>query len=570
MKKGFYSNTIVLLVFIMAGCTPTLPDNLSFVEEKEVYGNISKIRNVLSNVYNGLPGGYNDIGASWLAAASDEAEEVNNSEPIQLFNLGNITTAYNPDDVWEKHYHSIYDAMMFLKGTDTVTWKNLEITNPTEYASRRTLTKQYRAEARFLIAFFYFELVKRYGGVPLVDKLIDRNSHWMENYPRKSFAECIDHIIYYCDSAAVDLPPTQDAGNHGRATKAAALALKARTLLYAASELYNQPGNSDPLRGYTDGNRTSRLLLAAEANKAIIDYTPAFAFHANYEGLSHLGTTKSNEVIFERRLPASNSFEKLNMPVGFSLGQTGTCPSANLVDAYEQKNGAPFDWSDPALAADPYANRDPRLLKTVVVNYSTYGKDADSVHAYIGGAHGFPRDRATKTGYYLRKYVDEVLDLTLNERSAKQWVYMRLAEFYLNYAEAMNELYGADAAGPGTLTMTARAAVNSLRTRAAVNLPALPAGYTLEEMREAIRHERQVELAFEGHRFWDLRRWMMAGQTLGAPLRGVRIEKQNDGQINYTPMVVENRVWHDRLYFYPIPQTEVIKLNGVIVQNKGW
>jgi hypothetical protein len=283
-----------------------------------------------------------------------------------------------------------------------------------------------------------------------------------------------------------------------------------------------------------------------------------------------LGSTKSNEVIFERRYPTSNTFEKQNTAIGFSQGQTGTCPTGNLADAYEMKSGADFDWGDATAAANPYANRDPRLAKTIVVNNATFGKTKATVELWQGGLNGRPRDRASKTGYYLRKYMNEDLDLQLNETSTKQWVFFRLAEIYLNYAEAMNEAYGPMLTGTGTLNITALDAVNAVRTRAAVKLSPITAGINQLALREKIRRERRVELAFEGHRYWDARRWMIADKAIGGAIRSVNITKNDDGTFTYAPGTVETRVWNDKLYFYPIPQSEVSKSNGAIVQNAGW
>ncbi|TCC88573.1 RagB/SusD family nutrient uptake outer membrane protein [Pedobacter frigiditerrae] len=570
MKNIKYIFATMFLLSVVSACDVTEVENLDFKKDNEIYSNIIEIRNVLNNVYSTLPAGYADLGASWLAAASDEAEEVNNFETIQNFNNGGITAFANPDDVWAKNYEGVYNAKVFLQGTDTVTWKSYQLSNPTVYADRVNLTKQYRAEARFLIAFFYFDLIKRYGGVPIVDEIINVNDpNWISRFPRKPFSDCIDFVVAICDAAAADLPTA--ASELGRATKGAALALKARALLYAASDLYNQAGNTNPLYGYTDANRTSRLIKAAEASKAIMNFTPAYAFQATYEALSLLGTTKSNEVIFERRYSASNTFEKQQTPVGFPQGQTGTCPSGNLVDAYEMSNGTNFDWNNPSQAASPYTGRDPRLAKTIVTNNAVFNKALYTVEAFNGGINGRPRDRATKTGYYLRKWINENLDLQLNETSTKQWIFMRLSEFYLSYAEAMNELYGPSGTGPGTLNITALSALNSVRTRAAVAMPAiLAAGQTQATLRDRIRKERRIELAFEGHRFWDVRRWMIAPHTLGAALTGVSIIKNVNNSFTYAPMTVENRIWDDKLYFYPIPQTEIDKSNRVLIQNKGW
>jgi hypothetical protein len=563
-----------ILIFLGAACITSCervePDNLTFVDDKDIYNNITQIRNILNNVYSGLPNGFADLGASWLAAACDEAEEVSNVETIQNFNTGNITPYANPDDIWKKSYESIRNAKIFIQSTDTITWKVWQYSNPTEYTRRVDLIKQYKAEAKFLTAFFYFELVKRYGGVPIVDEVIDKNTEWIPRFPRRSFSDCVDFIVANCDAAATDLPATYDTGNYGRATKGAALALKARMLLYAASDLYNQSSNTDPLLGYIGGDRTARWIKAAEANRAVITFTPAYAFQPKYETLSILGATKSTEVIFERRYAASNTFEKQNTAVGFPFGATGTCPSGNLVDAYEHLDDGDFDWNKPAHAANPYNRRDSRLAKIVAFNGSLFGKVPAPVELFAGGINGKPRDRASKTGYYLRKYINETIDLQMGETAPKQWMYMRLAEIYLNYAEAMNEAYGPEGTGSGTLTVSARTALNSVRTRAAVALKAIPVGSNQQAMKDLIRRERRVELAFEGHRFWDIRRWMIAEQTIGGALRGVNVVKNANGTFSYTPIVVENRTWNNKLYYYPIPQSEITKSNGVLVQNKGW
>ncbi len=561
----------LLLTLTVTACKVTEPDNLTFINDKEIYTNITKIRSVLNTVYSGLPNGYADIGASWLAAACDEAEEVNNSQSIQNFNIGNITPYSNPDGIWDKSYISIRNAKIFIQSTDTITWKELQYSNPSEYTLRTKLIKQYKAEAKFLAAYSYFELIKRYGGVPIVDEVIDNDdADWISRFPRKSFSDCVDFIVANCDAAATEgLLATYDTGNYGRATIGAALALKARTLLYAASNLYNQASNADPLLGYVGGDRQERWIKAAEANKAVLDLAPKYTFNSTYEGLFTLGSTKNNEVIFERRYPASNAFEKANTAVGFALGQTGTCPSGNLADSYEHTVDGEFDWGNPVHAEKPYHNRDPRLTKSIVVNDSKFGKTAAPVELWRGGINAKPRDRASKTGYYLRKYMNEKLDLQLGETATKQWIFFRLSEIYLNYAEAMNNAYGPDAIGSGTLNITARTALNSLRTRTAIKLTAIPA-VTQEVLNAKIMRERRVELAFEGHRYFDVRRWMIADHAIGGSLTGVDIAKKTDGSFTYTPIVVENRVWNDKFYYYPVPQAEINKSGGIIVQNKGW
>lgn len=573
MKNKYKLLIIAPVIALLSACNFLEPESLSLTTSKDVFSNNTNITTLRNNMFSFLPDGYANIGNSWLAAASDEAEDVGETENIQNFNTGNWNMYSNPDNVWSKNYQGIRKTFDFQQGTDTITWIEYKLTDPVTYAARIKNLKYWRAEAKFLRAFFYFELVKRYGGVPIVDRKLDvvNDYEYMSSIKRNSFAECVDYIVTLCDSAAKVLPVKQaDVANTnwGVPTKGAAQALKARVLLYAASDLFNQAGNKNPVLGYTDDKRTERWVRAASANKAVLNLmaTVPYSFQSTYPALFLLKTVRSNEVIFERRYGASNTFETLNYPIGYQSGKTGTCPTQNLVDAYEMKTGIPFDWNNPAHAANPYADRDPRLQMTIIVNNSIW--KTTNVQLWEGGANGKPIYHASKTGYYLKKYVDESLNLTTGLTSAKQWIYFRLSETYLNYAEAMNEAFGPAVAD--SLKTTALQAINSVRTRAGVAMPAVPATVTKEELRAKIRNERRVELAFEDHRYWDVRRWMIAENTLGATIRGVNITKKEDGTFTYVPFNLEKRVFSSKMYLYPIPQSEIIKGGGNMEQNPGW
>ncbi|MDP4273022.1 MAG: RagB/SusD family nutrient uptake outer membrane protein [Bacteroidota bacterium] len=561
------------IIVLISACNFLEPEALSLTTEEDVFSNYSNLTKLRNDMFNYLPGGYNTIGNSWRACATDEAEEVGETENIQNFNSGNWNMYSNPDNVWATNYKGIRKTFDFMQGSDTITFSEYKNTDPVSYSARVIKLKMWRAEAKFLRAFFYFELLKRYGGVPIVDRKFDivNDYAYLRSIKRNSFAENVENIVALCDSAAKYLPVKQsDVANTdwGIPTKGAALALKARTLLYAASDLYNQAGNTNPLIGYTDNKRTERWIRAASANKAVLDMMPLvpYSFQSTYPALFLLKTLRSNEVIFERRYPASNTFETLNYPIGYQSGKTGTCPSQNLIDAYEMKTGEPFDWNNPVHAANPYNNRDPRLQMTIIVNNSIW--KATNVQLWEGGANGKPIYHASKTGYYLKKYVDESLNLTIGQTSAKQWIFFRLSEIYLNYSEAMNEVFG-----PGvvdTFKISALQAVNSVRTRAGVGMPAIPSTITKEDLRAKIRNERRIELAFEDQRFWDVRRWMIGESTLGATIRGVNITKKTDGTFTYVPFDLEKRIFTPNMYFYPIPQSEIIKGGGNIEQNPGW
>lgn len=571
--KIILKSIITALVFFQISCSYLEPEALSLTTRADVVNNFTNLTRLRNNMFTSMPEGYNSIGNSWRASATDESEDVNETEFIQDFNTGNWNIYSNPDDAWARNYQGIRKTFDFTSGTDTITFLALKIPDPVTYNARVSNMKVWRAEAQFLRAFYYFELVKRYGGVPIVDHKISINDdrEYLAGVKRNTFEECVNYIVRLCDSSSQNLPlKLADVANAewGRPTVGAALALKARVLTYAASDLYNRPSNNNALIGYTDDKRADRWKLAAIANKAVLNLMPLapYSFQTTYPALFQLKTTRSNEVIFEKRYPASNSFEALNYPIGYQTGRTGTCPTQNLVDAYEMKTGVPFDWNNPLHAADPYANRDPRLLQTVIVNNSIW--KGTNVQLWEGGVNGKFLFRASKTGYYLKKYVDETLNLATGQTSAKQWIYFRLSDIYLNYAEAMNEAFGPSV--PDTLKITALQALNAVRTRTGVAMPAVSAAVTKEEMRERIRKERRVELAFEDHRFWDVRRWMIGESTLGATIRGVKITKEATGTFKYVPFDLEKRLFLEKMYLYPIPQSEIVKTNGNILQNPGW
>ncbi|HEY5688696.1 MAG TPA: RagB/SusD family nutrient uptake outer membrane protein, partial [Yeosuana sp.] len=357
-----------------------------------------------------------------------------------------------------------------------------------------------------------------------------------------------------CDAISAELPEDYDgfssASETGRATKGAALALKARMLLYAASPLHNT------------GNDVSLWINAATAAKSVID-SNVYTLENNYSNIVNNYT--SNELIFERREGNSNGFERRNFPVGYEGGNTGTCPTQNLVDAYEmQSTGLPI--TDPASGYDPaapYVGRDPRLQQTIIVNGSSW--KGQTVGSYIGGTNGQPITNATKTGYYLKKYVIEAINLLPTNTTSREhtWVLFRYGETLLNYAEAMNEAYGPE--NGAALGMTALDAVNEIRQR--VNMPNFPAGLSQAAFREKLRNERMVELAFEDHRFWDIRRWKIGQQTTS--IFQMEITPAAVGGFVFEKKLLETRAFEDRMNLYPIPQAELNK-NLNLNQNTGW
>ncbi|MEX0721521.1 MAG: RagB/SusD family nutrient uptake outer membrane protein [Balneolaceae bacterium] len=541
--------TIAVLVVGFGSCNYLNYDETTVHTQDDIFSDFQRTKEFLNNIYRHLPHGINPIDGAMRTSASDDAEEVWSLSNIQLMNDGSWSANQPVDAQWSSMYSGIRAANRFLEESERETFEDWRYN--TDYDQMMEQFSYYPYEARFLRAYFYFELIRRYGDVPLITTVLGPEE--ANSVEQSSFEEVVEFIVDECDATIPGLPEDYSGvpqRETGRATSGAAMALKARVLLYAASPLHNPSGDD------------SKWELAAEAAKDIID-TGNYTLENNYSNVVNNRT--SNELIFERRLPASNIFERSNFPVGFEGAEPGTSPTQNLVDSYEmQSTGLAIDEAGSGYNPNnPYTGRDPRLEETVIYNNSIW--KGRMVEIWNGGLDGPPRERATRTGYYLKKYVIEQVNLDPGNttQAIHTWVLFRYGEVLLNYAEAMNEAYGPEnAAGLG---MTAREAVNMVRNR--VNMPEFPAGMSQAGFREKLRNERRVELAFENHRFWDLRRWEIGPST--TEIYGMEITRNNDGSFNYEKELVENRVWEGRMYLYPIPQTE-LNINENLVQNFNW
>ncbi len=493
------------------------------------------------------------IDGNLFAAVSDEAEYTHSPSSTQFFNEGSWNAVDNPDNTYAYNYEGIRAATYFLETYPNYAEflkqnRNLITSNDlNEYQRDVKSIRWLRFENRVLRAYFYFELLKRYGGVPIVKDLLsaDENTH----LPRANVDEVVSYIVSEIDASKDSLvthwgTDFQDVGLDGRITKGAALALKSRVLLYAASPLYNPTGD------------VAKWQAAASAANELLSLN-LYALDNSY-GELFVGdrSAKSSETIFAIRQGATNELEKRNYPIGTAGGGSGITPSHNLVSAYEYK-GTPD-------ANNPYANRDPRLGFSVATNNSQWNDR--TIEIWEGGSDDYTIKNTSRTGYYLKKFLNENLNLVQDEKRLRSWIVFRLAEIYLNYAEAMNEAYGPDDSnGYG---LTAREAINIVRSRTGVEMPPVTAT-SKDEFREKVKHERRIELAFEEHRYWDVRRWKDATNVLNAPLLGVRAVK-NGTNFTYDVKEVEKRVFTEKMYFYPIPQSEIVKSKGIVTQNPGW
>ena len=565
MKKTI--TYLALALLLSSACTLLDYNEYSGYDKKDVYTSFDRVKRSLTNIYSYVPSEYATIDGAMRAAACDEAIYVNELCGIYSMNNG----SWSPTKTFDTRYGlyaGIRAVNLFLqeiRGEEFEDLKNLET-----YDSYMEQFSYYPYEARFLRAYFYFELMRRYREVPIILNVLEEDE--VNSLKRNSVDEVVDFIVSECDIARANLPERYDGivnQEVGRATKGAAMALKARTLLYAASPLFNENGD------------VSKWEKAARAAGAIINKAEAYGYTPlpKLSNLWNKNYLTNNELIFGRMEAAANSFESQNFPVGIDGGgSTGHCPTQNLVDAFETKNGKPvmnteYDSRDPMFTSnaelhDPYSNRDPRLQATVAVNNSNwvYSKPLE---AWEGGASGKPVKYASLTGYYLKKYVDGTISLKAGSVSKKNhvWTYFRYSEVLLNYAEAMVEAFGDyDYSAPPAFPISAREAVDMVRNRPEVNMPGFPADLTVAQFKAKLRNERMVELAFEDHRFWDIRRWKIADQT--TDIYGVRITKDGSG-FNYDKILVESRYWNDKMYFYPIPESELNKNPG-LEQNPLW
>lgn len=510
----------------------------------------SKLKNLGYAGYSYIHSGFYAMDGNIAAAMSDEAAYTRSGSLVQLFNQGTWNQYNNPDDVYAECYKGIRAAHYFLDYStnyEELLAHNRDIVSDGGYAYRQSVEdiEWMRAESHVLLAWYYFELIKRYGGVPLVKSVGSPDSY---DIPRSSFDAVVDYAVGEIDAVLDDLQEdwkTKDSERDGRFTKGAAMALKSRILLYAASPR-NNPDQ--------DVEKWEKAAAAAHDVIALGKYS----LDTDYRNLFlESNSLTSPEIIMAYRHGATNELEKANYPVGTPGGNSGVTPSQNLVEAYEYK-GEP----DPA---NPYANRDPRLGYSIVVNNSSWNNR--TMEIYAGGKDDPTVTNASRTGYYLKKFLLENLDLAQNETRMHNWIMFRYAEILLNYAEAMNEAYGPD--DDNGYGLTARQALNAVRGRSGVGMPEVDASDKVE-MQERIMHERRIELAFEGHRFWDLLRWKKAELYLNEPLKGVSAQRVGDTFV-YTDFEVEKRSFDaSKMYYYPIPYSEISKSSNILEQNPNW
>ena len=553
-----------ICLFILACLIPAACVDLNYSEENtrdeewtyEYFENGIKnmVFDVYAQVYNNE---FESNSAYFLAGATDEAQYALETGAVNNYVNGGWSAANPYSRTWSKCYTAIADANMFLEKlaqADITSWQY----NP-DYRNWVQQLELFPYEVRFLRAYFYFELFRSYGDVPLVTTTLTNAE--ANTITRTPADEIVKFIVEEIDEIAPYLPVsyvTEVNSEVGRATRGAALALKARTLLYAASPLFNPT------------NDRSRWAAAAEACKVILDNAATWGLKLSaYGSLWGHDAFYNPELIFGLGRGEFNSFEMANYPVGVENGSSGNCPTQTLVDQYEfQEGGQTFGERYPGSidlnAGDPYEGLDPRFALTVVKNgdeWPTNGSQKKAIETFNGGFNASPKYGATPTGYYLKKYVDGACVTTADNQTTRRhtWILFRLGEIYLDYAEAVFNATGS--AKDATFGMTANEAINKLRNRPDIQMPE----FTEDGEAWVARYERErmVELAFENHRFWDVRRWKKGPQYF----RTVQVAEISPSLLLTRATV--NRQWDDKYYFYPIPMSE-LKKNANLAQNPGW
>ena len=549
--------SIIIIIFFglgLSGCQEYLePNEDNRLTLDVVLSNPEYAEGFLMKAYRGLPTNYNfmeDI-------VSDDAVTNNSSLNSTTMNTGGWSAQNNPIGKWNSAYEKILYINTFLENMDEVEW-SWESTEQNEL-----FAKKLRSEAYALRAWYNFDLLQYHAGkgangellgFPIVDKVLNQGDEY--EIPRSSFTECVDYILDDCDKALQNLPDNWEntgdalvdqvmgARNTNRITGLALKLLKSKVLLYAASPSYAESGFT--------------MQQAAQAAASVMEIKGGLSA-LNPADLEFYNDPVSSEIIWaSARQTNQTNWERDNFPPSlFGEGQTG--PSQNLVDAFPMADGTP------APSGASYENRDPRLAKYVLYNGASY--HGGTIYTFDGSGIDAPGvDKfSTKTGYYLRKFLQEGVDINpaLSSPVGGQhfYTYARYTEALLIFAEAANEAVGPDANLGG---YSAREVVNALRTRAGITETTYVDGLDKAGLQELIRNERRIELCFEGHRFWDIRRWGLTN-VMKETATGVRIAAD---QVTMTIVNVEGRNYDAHHIYGPVPYEETLKYD--LIQNQGY
>lgn len=553
---------VILGGMLMSSCDsfldPMLEERLT---EADLIANPNYAEGVLLRAYALLPTSYSFT----LDIASDDAVTNNTEASVNAMVLGGWTSSSNPADQWGKSYEAFLYINKFMQIAPSVEWdwKSKE--------KNALFAKRLIGEAYALRAIWGFTLLKAHAGYvgaellgyPIVTTVLSDKDNL--KLPRNTYVQCVKQITDDLDSAIVRLPlkwvdiagntnhnEAQGARYTNRINGLTAKLIKSRVLLYAASPAYSAPG-------YTWSDAANAAAAVMVDNGGLTNITAAKAVD-----LKFYETFGSTEILWATtRVQSKTDLAKSNFPPSlFGSGETN--PTQNLVDAFPMLDGTPFD---PSLnnTVTQYTGRDPRLEKYIVYNGLTYRGTVMNFADDVLNINAPGRNvNATLTGYYLKKFVNEKIIIDPGKPTVGQdlfYTYARYTEALLNFAEAANEAGGPDVAVSG---FTARAVINAIRTRAGITSTTYIDGLDQAGLRAAIKNERRIELCFEGHRFWDIRRWNDVA-TMKAGVNGVKFSADNT---TATVSPIQIRDYKDYQIYGPIPYNETLKYD--IKQNDSW
>lgn len=581
MKLNHIFSGVALLSLCLSACS----DQMDYKEFKidgddYVKRDFDKVGKITTHIYRALDYDFGQMyGGASLCSATDEAVYSHEGNAIESYYNGAWSATNANDRIWGSSLEAIQYCNLYLDNYTELEFPEHKLEK--DYKDQMLKYHNYQWEVRYMRAYFYFNLLRQYGSLPLMTRYM--NAEEANNAPLATTDEIFEFIDNECEAIKDSIVKNYNGAFNsienepGRVNNLGVLALRARAALYHASPLFS--------KGKSDSEKKELWHKAALRNKECIDTCrkQGLSLAAKYESLfannNYQAPDAQKEIIFGTRTAKSNNFEKYNFPVSVLGAGGGNCPTENLVSAYEMKNGkAITDETSGYDPQDPYKNRDARLAVTVAVNGekwpTTLPKDA--LETYVGGADSRTVSYGTPTGYYLKKYVNGETKISGTGVTSLEhvWIVYRMGQVYLDYAEAMlnymGDGYKAGEVADDNLNMTAAEAINMVRKRA--GQPDLPTGLNFEDFTARYENERFVELAFEGHRMFDMRRWMKADKYF-TNIKVMEITKNADDTFTFTPKenpsYITARKWNDRNYFWPIPQSEVLK-SGTLVQNEGW
>lgn len=549
MKHIYKVLTATVLAAAMISCSDLELDQSTYHTKKYQFSDWGQVKEVMTNIYGYLQSGFYDF----QECATDDAVYANSPDVAKIYYDGSWSANnVTDDDKWAHYYAGIRAANYLLENRP----EDFEISRwDDNYKYYLEQLKNFEWEARALRAYFHMELLKRYRNIVIADRTFSKDEvNFIAPATYKKAVEWIDSELY---AAAEKLPATYSGTYYseiGRVTKGFALAARARLHLYAASPLNN-----------ATNSKTKWAEAAKAANDFIVSNNKTMTYMLSKQNFN----VENSDVIYGIREASNNMFEYNNFPVGYEGGNSGTCPTMNLVEAFDMADGTPFDFNIHKDALLNSSLRDPRFAKAILSNGDTFKGTA--VETFTGGQNGMPKENASPTSFYLRKFVQESTSLTTGNITAQTHMYplFRIQEVYLNYAEALFEATG-NSEFTGNLegtnfTMSPREALN--KVRGVYGMPPVPSGLLEHQFRARLHNERRVELCFEGHRFWDLRRWKEGDKT--KEIYGIVITKEADDNFTIEKRLVQSRIWEDKMYWYPIAKKETYK-NQVLIQNDGW